>query len=571
MTNSPNPPAQKLLQLAAASLRAGHHTEAEDHLHKVLLHDSTNPTALQHLALLAHNRGNTTDAKALLEKALAAAPDNLDLLTTYGTLLHETAQPREALDAFLRILAIDSSRAQIWNAAGICMAETAQPVRAIEFYLRAMNLDPALPESYSNLGAALFQEGDIDAAIENYRQALALKPDFADCYSNLGVALRSRFQYAAAIEAFRHAARLQPDNADILSSLGEALSLIYDKAALDTLRRSVALRPHDPEKHWNLAAELLKRGEYVAGFREYEHRWQRTRNQRPLRAFAQPIWRGQSNEALAGTTILLHAEQGFGDTLQFLRYVPQVLALGAQVILDVPNALVRLAKQYAHTLSADIAVVATGAPLPHFDAHIPLMSLAAAFATTLETIPPSHRFTPSASQKQHDARPLRIGLAWLGNAGHARDRERSIPTEALAPLFALPNVEWISLQADGAAAPLQQSGIAISQPSLHDFLDTANLIDTLDLVLAVDTAVAHLAASQGVPAWILLPYVADWRWLSPSTTTNPWYPEARIFRQTKLPNGEPQSDLWHPVIAEVGLALQALSDSISTHQLQSSL
>jgi Tfp pilus assembly protein PilF len=548
MPNTPNPPAEALLQRAAASLRAGQHTQAEAHLHKTLLHDPTNITALHHLALLAHNRGNVTQAKVLLEKALKAAPDNLDLLTTYGTMLHETGQPKEALDAFLRILAIDSARAQIWNAAGICMAETNQPARAIEFYLRAMSLDATLAESYSNLGAVLFQESDADGAIDQYRQALTLKPDFADCHSNLGVALRSRFQYAAAIEAFRIADRLNPNNADILCSLGEALSLIYNEAALDTLQRSVDLRPNDPEKHWNLAAELLKRGDYLAGFREHEWRWQRTRNQAPLRPFTQPYWQGEAT--LAGATILLHAEQGFGDTLQFLRYLPQVLARGARIVLDVPRALLRPTTEYAHQLSPDIAVLATGDPLPPFDWHIPLMSLAAAFATTLETIPPPQRFTPKptphtlssrpefapfanaaerpavsseagsndSGSSQRSPRPLRIGLAWLGNASHARDRERSIPPKALMPLFELAHCEWVSLQADGAAAQLQQSGINIAQPPLYDFLDTANVIDTLDLVLAVDTAVAHLAASQGVPTWILLPYVADWRWLRPTST-----------------------------------------------------
>jgi Tfp pilus assembly protein PilF len=561
MTNSPNPPAQKLLQLAAASLRAGHQTEAEDHLHKALLHDPTNPTALQHLALLAHNRGNTTDAKAMLEKALTDAPDNLDLLTTFGTLLHETHQPREALDVFLRILAIDSTRAPIWNAAGICMQETGQPATAIEFYLRAMGLDPNLAESYSNLGTVLFAEGDFDGAVAQYRQALALNPDFSDCASNLGVALRSRFQYAAAIDAFRNAVRLNPTNADVVSSLGEVLSLVYDASALSTLQRSVDLRPDDPEKHWNFAAELLKRGDYLAGFREYEWRWQRTRDQSPHRPFTQPRWHGKPDENIAGATILLHAEQGFGDTLQLLRYVPLVLALGARVLLDVPSALLRLTKEYAHPLSPDIVVMATGEVLPDFDWHIPLMSLPAAFHTSIDTIPPPRRFTPAATFQQRTPQ-LRIGIAWAGNTNHARDRERSIPTDALAPLFALPNCEWISLQADGAAAKLQPS-VNIIQPALYDFLDTANLIDTLDLVLVADTAVAHLAASQGAPTWVLLPFVADWRWLRPTSAitgaTNPWYPEARIFRQTVLPNGEPQSDLWHPVIAEVTRALQSLT------------
>jgi hypothetical protein len=187
------------------------------------------------------------------------------------------------------------------------------------------------------------------------------------------------------------------------------------------------------------------------------------------------------------------------------------------------------------------------------------MSLPMACGTTVETVPPAMRFT-SLPQRRTSQGTLRIGLAWSGNPHHNRDRERSIPLEALMPLFAVPGCSWVSLQVGPAALAMQQAGVAIEQPVFGDFFDTAAVIDTLDLVLSVDSAVAHLAASQGVPTWILLPFVADWRWLRPtpeivSEANNPWYPKATIFRQTVLPNGESQAELWKPVITEVAARL----------------
>jgi tetratricopeptide (TPR) repeat protein len=556
MPSEANLPAQKLLQLAARSLHHGHLAEAEAHLRNVLLHDPANTVALHHLALRAYERHDYPAAQALAERALTAEPGDLNLLTTYGTILQESGQPREALNVFLRLLSLDPTPAPIWNAAGICLRETGQPAQAVEFYLRAIGLQPGLAEAHSNLGAVLYDEGDTAAAISHYRHALTLKPDFPDCLLNLGIALRSRFEYDAAIDAFRAALRLRPANADFAANLGEVLGLVYDPQAVPTLRKAVSLLPSDPEKHWNLALAQLKFGDYTAGFQGYEWRWRRPRNQNPLRPFPQPFWRG---EPISGQTLLVHAEQGFGDTLQFLRYVPLLLARDIRLVLEVQPGLHRLTLAYAAQLGSGITVVPHGAPLPPFDWHVPTMSLAAALQTRVDTIPPPQRFTPPAAPRDPRPRPLRIGIAWSGNPAHQRDRERSVPTQALLPLFAVAGCTWTALQPGPAVEELRSTGVAIDQPPLHDFLDTANLIDTLDLVLAVDTAVAHLAASQGAPTWLMLPFAADWRWLAPpkqiATPSTPWYPQARVFRQTRKPAGEPQAELWQPVIAELAANL----------------
>jgi Flp pilus assembly protein TadD len=566
MPARPNPPAAKLLELASRSIASADFPQAESHLRNVLLHDPANPTALHLLGLRTFLNGNPTDARHLLARAVDAAPDDIPILTSFATMLHELGEPQPALDTFLRILALDNTSPDIWNAAGICLQETGQPALAVDLYLRALNLRPTFAEAHSNLAAVLIHEGDTHGAIDHLLQARNLNPALPDVHHNLGTAQRNRFEYAASIASFREALRLKPNSPDILGSLGEVLSLIDSPEAEPLLRRSVELLPHDPEKHWNLALHLLKTGNkpgnLAEGFREYDWRWQRPQNQKPLRPLPQPFWRGEPHLPLANTTLLITAEQGFGDTLQFLRYIPLVLAQSAarraRIILEVQPALKRLVTQFAHQLAPNITVLGEGESLPTFDLHTAFMTLPLALATTLETIPPPIRLTPPAPPRPAIG-PLRIGIAWSGNPRHDRDRERSIPTEALAPLFALPNCTWVSLQV-GTHAP-QPTGIPLEQPPLRDFLDTANLIDTLDLVLSVDTAVAHLAATQGIPTWILLPFVADWRWLSPATETNPWYPHARLFRQKTLPDGRPQTDLWQPLIAEVAQALEALTIS----------
>jgi Tfp pilus assembly protein PilF len=564
MPATPTPPAQKLLELAARSMRSGDFAQAESHLRNVLLHDPSSPVALHLLGLRAWINGNRIESRQMLERAVQSAPENVEILTSFATMLHDLDEPQPALDTFLRILALDTSSPEIWNAAGICLRETDQPALAVEFYLRALQLRPEYAEAYSNLAAIMIHEGDLDGAIDHLRTALKINPALADIHHNLGTALRNRFEYDASIASLIEARRLKPGSADVLGSLGEVLSLIGSPAAEPLLRQAVHLLPRDPEKHWNLALHLLKAGNFTEGFHEYDWRWRRPTNQKPMRPYPQPFWRGEPTRPLANTTILIYTEQGFGDTFHFLRYLPLVLAQGARIILEVQPALKRIATLYAHQLDPAIVVLgegeaaAKGESLPPFDLHTSLLTLPLAFATSLETTPPPIRLTPPAPLR-NAAGPLRVGIVWSGNPRHDRDRERSIPPQALAPLFAVPNCTWVSLQVGKHSPP--PSHVHLEQPTLHDFLDTANLIDTLDLVLTVDTSVAHLAASQGGPTWILLPFVSEWRWLSAPAETTPWYPQARLFRQKAFPDGRSQSELWQPVIAEVCEALQALADA----------
>jgi Flp pilus assembly protein TadD len=506
--------------------------------------------------------GHWAEAEACMKRALHANPDNVDTLTSCGLMLLEMRKPGEALTLFRRILTMNPSLPDIWHAAGVCLQMTGSSASAIGHYQRAVKLRPEFAEAHSNLGTMLIKEGEICDAIGHLRRSVQIHPETAAYRHNLGVALCKHFEYAAAIVSFRDALQLDPGNADILGSLGDTLAHIHDCSAEDFLQRAVELRPDSPEKHWNLALHLLRCGKYTEGWREYEWRWLRPEN--PPVAYPQPLWRGEPGQHIASTTIFLHAEQGFGDTMQFLRYVPAVVALGAHVMLGVQRRLWRLVMEYLRQMQSPIPVFCPDDTLPPFDWHTPLMSLPLALGTTMDTVPSPIRFTPTISNRT-DRQPLRVGIAWAGNPSNKGDQERSIPTDALMPLFNVPGCLWISLQIDDTVTRLRGAGISIEQPTQQDFLDTAHVIDTLDVVISVDTAVAHLAASQGVDTWILLSFVADWRWLHPSGQIvgpgGPWYPRARIFRQQKLPDGRSQSELWEPVIAEVARALSAAAAS----------
>ena len=541
-------------------------TEAEAYLRSLLEQNPESAIAWHDLGILAYKDGRHAVALELMQRALQLQPDHVAILKSYGQILRETGKLFEALEAFLHVLDLEPRSAEVWNAAGVCFQESGNSAKAIESYLRASALKPDFIEVFNNMGIALLHEGDAEGAIDSFRQVLALSPDYADAWSNIAVAYRQRLEYEKAIEAFRKAFQLKPTDPNIAGGLGEILSLVYNEAAEDTLRQALALAPTDPERHWNLGLELLKRGKYPEGWREYEWRWKRGKGHNTPRPFAQPFWLGEPGQDIRGTTILLHAEQGFGDTLQMLRYVPLVLSRGANVLLEVQPELKRLVSTLPSVLRAGITVLGAGDPLPAFDWHTALLSLPLACGTTIDTIPPPVKLTATPSPESRGNRPLRIGLAWAGNPAHVRDRERSLSLEILKPLFEVPGCSWVSLQTGTATQQIQRSGLPLEQPPLHDFADTAAVIDTLDLIISVDSAVAHLAATQGVPTWILLPFVADWRWLLPPKPgephiTNPWYPQARLFRQTDFPTESHAPTRWKSVITTVESALRKLAAS----------
>ena len=472
-----------------------------------------------------------------------------------------------------------------------------QHQKALDSFDLAIQVQPDFFEAHSNRGAMLAVLGRHDDAIESYRKAIAIRPDFADAHCNLGSALTQLHRYEEALASLDHALALRPDYPDVLYNRGNALKPLqryeealasYDRAialqpnhadahnnrgqvlreleryeeALASYDRALALRPRHVMAHCNAAALRLLTGDFERGWTHYEWRWLKKSVIPTQRNFSQPAWNGR--DPIAGATILIHSEQGLGDTIQFCRYVPLVAARGAQVIFEVQKPLQALMA----SLGGVAQVAPKGDPLPAFDLHCPLVSLPLAFGTRLETIPstirylsaPAEHVTRWQSRLEGKSHP-RIGLVWSGNRGHERDRERSIGLRAFVPLLDAfgADATFVSLQKDirpeDAAVLKERTAILDFGNAIVDFSDTAALISQLDLVISVDTSVAHLAGALGKPVWILLTYFPDWRWLL-GRDDSPWYPTARLFRQDK-------SRTWDGVIARANQALLTPSDRVA--------
>jgi Flp pilus assembly protein TadD len=426
-----------------------------------------------------------------------------------------------------------------------------RPDEAILCYRKVIALRPDHAEAHNNLGNALRQCGRLEEAAACYRRTIALQPAHAEAHSNLGVVLDELEQPDEAAACHRKALDIRPGFPLACNNLGVALRKLGQlDAAIACYRRAIELRPDYPEAHCNLAMALLARGDLAAGWDHYEWRWSSADMTGARRAFKQPQWLGRPGE---GATLLIHAEQGFGDTLQFCRYAPLAAERGFRVVMEVQPALVRLLRG----LPRVDRVVAHGDALPPFDLHCPMLSLPRAFGTTLADIPARASYL-CADAGEAEAWRARlagtpgpgpwVGLAWAGNprphspALAATDRRRSLPPERLAPLFGVPGLQFCSLQKDNPGRP-ENFPLFDGMGEMRDFADTAALIANLDLVIAVDTAVAHLAAALGKPVWLLNRFDQDWRWLT-DRQDSPWYPTLRIYRQ-------PRRGDWASVIAEV--------------------
>ncbi|MGB0682723.1 MAG: tetratricopeptide repeat protein [Magnetovibrionaceae bacterium] len=419
---------------------------------------------------------------------------------------------------------------------------------AVRGYARALALNPRFPDIYNNLGVALRAQGKFDAAVACYRRALTMRPDNAGAYSNMGNALREMGRFGLALQCHEKAVSLRPNWAEGIYNLG----LVHrDRAetdkALAAFDRAIKINPDYVDAHWDRSLCLLQKGDFTLGFAEYDWRWKLPSN--PPRRFAQPRWNG---EPLKGKALLVHQEQGFGDVIQFLRFAPEIKKLGARVIFEVQPELMRL----AGTVDGIDAVVVRDGPLPAFDYWLPMLSLPALLGTTIETIPTKIPYVsaPDVHGLRLPERDgfQRVGISWAGKATHQNDRNRSASLSDFLELCGLMGCQFFSLQKGPPAQQLIESGcealIDDLGPQFEDFADTAAAMMQLDLIITVDTAVAHLAGALGRDVWVVVPYATDWRWLR-ERTDNPWYPSLRLFRQER--HGD-----WRSVFLEVRKALQ---------------
>lgn len=510
------------------------------------------PEALHNRGNALHALGRADEAIASFAQAIALRPDYRDALVNHAQLLRRAGRAPDALASFDRALALAPADADLLIARGNTYYVLKSYAQALADYDRALVLRPEAAPIHNNRGNALRELGRCAEALAGFDRALALKPDYAEAINNRGNALLEMNRIEDALADYERALAHKPGFADALVNRGNALRYLGRAGeAAASFEAALAGDPQFAEARWNKALLDLARGEFQQGFVGYEWRWRRAQGEAP-RAFSAPQWRGEDP---CGKTILLHAEQGFGDTIQFARYAPLVAARGATVVLEGPDALLPLLA----SLPGIARLFGRGDTLPPFDLHCPLMSLPLAFGTTLATIPAQVPYLRApteciAAWRSRLPAGRRVGLAWSGKPSHKNDRNRSIPFAQLKPILGQPGVGFVSLQREVRATDLagltQCPNIVRLDEALSDFADTAAVIEQLDLVIAVDTAVAHLAGALGKPVFVLISYIQDWRWLT-DRADSPWYPTARIFRQ-------PAPGDWDGAITEVARALAAL-------------
>ena len=490
------------------------------------------------LGVARRTQGRFAEAEDLILRALAARPDNLPALKNLGRVQLSLGKHELVLQTTARIIERDAAADEAWSDRAISLIALSRHDEALISLDRALALKPDQVKALNNRGVVLMHLGRHAEALSSIDRALALQPGFVDAIGNRGLALLGLQRIRDAVANYRSGLELHPASTTLLSNLGIALmALNRHTEAIDCFHRALAIDRNHVDANWNLSLSLLAIGDYRNGWRQYEWRWERVEMAPHVRRFHVPRWTGEQD--IAGRRLLLHFEQGFGDTVQFLRYVRPLAAAGAKIILTVPQALRRLAQA-----SFPAAAVFSGEEvLPPFDFHCPLLSLPLACGTTLETIPaadPPYLRPPAESLAAWKDRlgrrkkAIRIGLVWSGNPAHKYDGSRSLDVGLMRPLLELPGTEFYGLQKDVRESDARQleslPKLKMIGDQFSDFGDTAAAISLLDLVISVDTSVAHLAGALGTPVWIILPHAADWRWLT-DRDDSPWYPSARLFRQ----------------------------------------
>lgn len=507
-------------------------------------------------AFAMHQQGQLEQAEKLYQEILHSQPQHLDALQLLARIALQRKNYAVAVALFNRVLKINPHDPSALCNCGNALFELKRHEEALESYDLALRIKPDDAAAFCNRGTALLALKRHPEALDSYNRALKIEPDHAEALRNRGNVLLGLRRHPEALASYNQALKIKPDHADALSSQSFALfELGRPEEARESCDQALKFKPDYADAHWNESLCRLLLGDFALGWQKYEWRWQAPQIN-DVRNFKQPLWLGEA--PLAGKTLLLHAEQGLGDTLQFCRYAPRAAAQGARVVLVVQPAL----KTLCQTLAGVNTLLAIGDPLPPFDLHTPILSLPLAFDTRFDSIPAEAPYLHANPERLaawqvllgQRGRP-RVGLVWSGRAEHRNGHNRSLPFALLAEFIDdTDTAEFICLQKEFSnedeALVRQHAKMRVFSEQLHDFADTAALIESLDLVLTIDTSVAHLAGALGKPVWVLLPFASDWRWLL-ERKDSPWYPSARLFRQQQL--GQ-----WAPVLAEVRQALQQI-------------
>jgi tetratricopeptide (TPR) repeat protein len=557
------------IEQALALHRAGRFPEAAALYERRLAHRPDDPETLHLLGLVRQQQGSSQEAARLIDRACSLAPTAAVFRANLAVVLRAVRRPVEAIEAATAAAALQPGNADFHFTLATMQENANRLPDAETSYRAALERQPDHADAAYNLARLLHKREAVAESVPYYRRALAARPDFVSALMNLGSALGRLGEIEEATLLLARARKLAPDNLHVVAAQGllavdrgdlaEATAILgrLSRSRLDaglahrlgSLARSVgrfeeaiayfeqllAMEPESVDAKLTISLMRLTLGRFPEGWRDYRSRWYIERHATLARRYKAPLWSG---ERFAGRTLLVYPEQGLGDIIQFARYLPLAAARGGRVLFECPLPLLRLFQPFHE----DITIVPQGSTPPAFDLAVPLLDLPILFETTLKTIPPllpNLAVDPAllaawGPRLERVASP-RIGLVWRGNPGFANDRNRSMKLAQLRPLIDGTQACFVSLQKGPAAAEIAENGwqdrVLDLGPALGDFADTAAVIAGLDLVISVDTAVAHLAGSLNRPVWILVPFVPDWRWLL-GRSDSPWYRSVRLFRQT---------------------------------------
>jgi tetratricopeptide (TPR) repeat protein len=572
---APTPAA--LYETGLAHLHAGRHLDAQICCRQALAIDAEHADTLQLMGLLSLQARQYDHAVEWLSRAIRQSP-RTEYLSTLGITLKQMGRLSDALNVFDKAVQLEPDDAELWKHLGGVLTALDRPADALLSFQHVLQLDPGHFEAAYQSGVLLHRLERFEEALVPFDLCRELRPDHAptsqmrarvlrglkryeECLAdagrahaldpadpvtcnNIGDALLWLGRDDEALPWFDKALALKPDFVEVLLNKGFALFGVHRfKEASETYRRLLAVDPGNAKAAWQLAHLKLLSGDYESGWAEREARWRTADFSPDYPKFSQAKWLRQESigesigESIEGKTLLVHVDEGLGDTLQFARYLPLLAARGARVVLVAQDALCPLLSGVS---GVSQCIPFSARTYPAFDMHCPLMSLPLAFGTTLATIPPANYLSPLPIERiqawetrlgPHDR--LRVGLVWSGNPRQGNDRNRSMPLKTLTPLLDV-DATFVSLQKDirpdDKALLGARTDIIDLTSDLTDFVDTAALISCLDLVITVCTSVAHLAGTLGRPTWVMLPYLADWRWLL-DRADSPWYPSVRLFRQ----------------------------------------
>jgi tetratricopeptide (TPR) repeat protein len=558
---------QETFDQAVQHQQAGNLQHAEYLYRQILAAAPQIPEVHVCLGVMLAQRGQLEESLTSFQRALHFRPDYTEAHNDMANVLMAVGRLDEAVEHYQRAIQLQPGYADAHNNLGVCLGKQDKLDESIAHLRAAVRISPNYAGAHYNLGAVLVRQDKLDEAIASYRVALRLQPALADAWNNLGIALELQDKLPEAVQSYREALRHRPAYAEVYDNLGKAF---YKRGRIDEalayFEQALGIDPQYVEAHFNRALLWLLLGEFDKGWPEYEWRWSQARAD--PRLFALPLWDGSD---LHGRTILLQAEQGLGDTLQFIRYAPLVAQRGGRVVVECQSSLLGL----LGSVPGIEHLVPIGAAAPPCALRAPLLSLPGIFRTALANPPAKvpylsveessieqwRQILTTALGQRPRAQAIKVGIAWQGNPGHRGDRQRSIPLTMFEQLAAQQTVQLISLQIGPGTEQLR--GLAgrfdvldLQEQlggDLESFTNLAALMMNLDLVISCDTAVCHLAGALGMAVWVALPLVPDWRWELQKQTTA-WYPTMRLFRQT-------QYGQWGDVFQRMADALHRLSGS----------